>query len=294
MSRRSRGSEQSILVRALCLLAIPQLQAVPPRRSLWRQPAAWLALFWLGSVVLGTVAAPFLAPEGPLVADLSSALRPPGPGGLLGTDSLGRDVFVRILWGGRWTLAMAGIALALTVGIGLPVGLLAGSRGGAVDTVLMRLLDAWLAFPGLLLAMTVVAILRPGLVPVAIGVGLASAAPYARVARTTARAIRVQPYIEAAGALGASPWRIAVRHILPNAAPTLIAFALTQLGRVLLSGASLNFLGLGAPPGTPEWGSMLDEGRSYLRIAPWIATFPGLTLTLTALAANILGDRIQR
>jgi len=281
-------------MRAPSLLTIPQLQAISRRPPPGRQPAVWLALLWLAAVILGAVMAPYLAPAGPLVADPSRALLPPGPGNLLGTDSLGRDVLTRILWGGRWTLAMGGIALALTVGIGLPIGLLAGSRGGTVDAVLMRFLDAWLAFPGLLLAMTVVAILGPGLIPAAIGVGLSAAAPYVRVTRTTARAIRAQPYIEAARAVGASPWRIAIRHILPNAAPTLVAFALAQLGRVLLSGASLNFLGLGAPPGTPEWGAMLDDGRSYLRLAPWIATFPGLTLTLTVLAANILGDRIQK
>ncbi|MBO9370854.1 MAG: ABC transporter permease [Chloroflexi bacterium] len=281
-------------MRAPCLLAIPRLQAISPPRPPGRQPVVWLALLWLGAVILGAALAPYLAPAGPLVADPARALLPPGPGGLLGTDSLGRAVLTRILWGGRWTLAMGGIALALTVGIGLPTGLLAGSRGGTVDALLMRFLDAWLAFPGLLLAMTVVAILGPGLIPAAIGVGLSAAAPYARVTRTTARAIRAQPYIEAARAVGASPWRIAIRHILPNAAPTLIAFALTQLGRVLLSGASLNFLGLGAPPGTPEWGAMLDDGRAYLRVAPWIATFPGLTLTLTVLAANILGDRVQK
>ena len=281
-------------MRAPCLLPIPRLQAISPPRPPGRQPVVWLALLWLGAVILGAALAPYLAPAGPLVADPARALLPPGPGGLLGTDSLGRDVLTRILWGGRWTLAMGGIALALTVGIGLPTGLLAGSRGGTVDALLMRFLDAWLAFPGLLLAMTVVAILGPGLIPAAFGVGLSAAAPYARVTRTTARAIRAQPYIEAARAVGASPWRIAIRHILPNAAPTLIAFALTQLGRVLLSGASLNFLGLGAPPGTPEWGAMLDDGRAYLRVAPWIATFPGLTLTLTVLAANILGDRVQK
>ncbi len=282
-----------MLARALCLFAIPQLQAVAPRRPLWRQPVAVLALAWLVAVILGAVLAPYLAPEGPLVADPTRALLPPGPGDPLGTDTLGRDVLTRLLWGGRWTLVMAGVALALTIALGLPLGLLAGSQGGTLDAVLMRLLDAWLAFPGLLLAMTVVAILGPGLLPAAIGVGLSAAAPYARVARATARAIRAQPYIDAARALGASPWRIAVRHILPNAAPTLIAFALAQFARVLLSGASLNFLGLGAPPGTPDWGAMLDEGRSYLRTAPWMATFPGLVLTLTVLAANLLGDRVQ-
>jgi ABC-type dipeptide/oligopeptide/nickel transport system permease subunit len=183
-------------------------------------------------------------------------------------------------------------ALALAVGLGLPLGLVAGSRGGSLDALLMRLVDAWLSFPSLLLAMAVVAALGPGLSSVAVAVGLAAAAPYARVARGTARGIRAQPYIDAARAVGASPWRIILRHILPNAAPVLVAFAATQLGWVLLHGAALNFLGLGVPPGTPEWGAMLAEGRAYLRDAPWAVVAPGVSLTLTVLAANIIGDRL--
>jgi len=124
-------------------------------------------------------------------------------------------------------------------------------------------------------------------------VGLAAAPAYARVTRSVALEVRGRPYIEAARATGAGPWRIAMRHVLPNAAPSLVAFAVTQLGWVLLNGAALNFLGLGAPPGTPEWGALLAEGRGYLRDAPWASTFPGLALTLTVLAANLLGDGLQ-
>ncbi len=279
-----------MLERALCALAIPPLGAVSPRRPLGRQPLAMLSLLWLAAVALGAVLAPYLAPTGPMATDPSRALLPPGPGIWLGTDFLGRDVLVRLLWGGRWTLWMGVEALALAVGLGLPLGLAAGGTGGLRDMVLMRLVDAWLAFPGLLLAMAVVAILGPGLSSVAVAVGLAAAAPYARVARATAREIRAQPYIDAARAVGASPWRVILRHILPNAAPALVAFAATQLGWVLLNGAALNFLGLGVPPGTPEWGAMLAEGRAYLRDAPWAALAPGFALTLTVLAANVLGD----
>lgn len=253
---------------------------------------ALLSLLWLAAIALGAVLAPYLAPAGPLATDPSRALLPPGPGGWLGTDFLGRDVLARLLWGGRWTLWMGAEALALAVGLGLPLGLAAGGTGGLRDGVLMRLVDAWLAFPGLLLAMAVVAILGPGLSSVAVAVGLAAAAPYARVARATAREIRAQPYIDAARAVGATPWRVILRHILPNAAPALVAFAATQLGWVLLNGAALNFLGLGVPPGTPEWGAMLAEGRAYLRDAPWAAIAPGVALTLTVLAANVLGDRL--
>jgi len=265
----------------------------PPRRSLLRQPAALAALMWLVLAGLAAALAPLLAPAGPLSADPTRALLPPGPGGPLGTDFLGRDLLVRLLWGGRWTLQMGGLGLAVAVGLGLPVGLAAGSLGGRADVVLMRLVDGLLAFPGLLLAMATVAVLGAGLVPVAVAVGLAAAPPYARVARSVALEVRARPYVEAARAVGAGPWRIALRHVLPNGAPSLIAFAATQLGWVLLNGAALNFLGLGAPPGTPGWGAMLAEGRGYLRDAPWASTFPGLALALTVLAANLLGDGLQ-
>lgn len=267
--------------------------AAPIPRPLLRQPATLVALAWLVLAGLGAGLAPFLAPAGPLVADTSHTLLPPGPGGALGTDLLGRDVLARLLWGGRWTLGMGLVALMVTVGLGLPIGLVAGLFGGRVEAVLMRLVDVLLAFPGLLLAMALVALLGPGMGSVAIAVGLAASSAYARVARSAVLEVRAQPYIEAARAVGCSEWRVLVYHILPNAAAPLVAFAATQLGWVLLNGAALNFLGLGAPPGTPEWGAMLAEGRGYLRDASWVSAFPGLALTLTVLAANLVGDGLQ-
>ena len=265
----------------------------PPRRPLLRQPVTLAALGWLALVGIGAGLAPFLAPLGPLAADTAHVLVPPGPGWLLGTDLLGRDLWARILWGARWTPGMGVMALAVAVGLGLPTGLVAGTVGGWIDAILMRLVDALLAFPGILLAMAVVALLGPGLVPVAVAVGVAAAPAYARVTRSAAMEVRAQPYVEAARAVGCTEWRIMVRHVLPNAAAPLVAFAAAQLGWVLLNGAALNFLGLGAPPGTPEWGAMLAEGRGYLRDAPWVSTFPGLALTLTVLAANLVGDGLQ-
>lgn len=267
--------------------------AAPPRRPLLRQPATLAALAWLALAGLGAGLAPVLAPAGPLAADTARPLLPPGPGSPLGTDLLGRDVLARVMWGGRWTLGMGALGLAVAVGFGLPAGLAAGAFGGWVDTALMRLADALLAFPGLLLAMAVVALLGPGLAPVAVAVGVAAAPAYARVARSATIEVRAQPYVDAARAVGCTPWRVVVRHILPNAAAPLVAFAATQLGWVLLNGAALTFLGLGAPPGTPEWGAMLAEGRGYLRDGPWVSTFPGLALTLTVLAANLVGDGLQ-
>ena len=267
--------------------------AAPTRRPLWRQPVTVAALTWLAVVGVGVLLAPLLSPWGPLEADTAHSLQPPGAGHPLGTDLLGRDMLARLLWGGRRTLGMGLMALAVTVGLGLPTGLLAGTFGGPVEAVLMRLVDALLAFPSLLLAMLIVARLGRGIGPVAVAVGLATAPTYARMVYSVTRDVRAQPYIDAATAVGCTPWRLIVRHILPNAAPPLITYAATRLGRVLLHGAAFNYLGLGVRPATPEWGMLLATGQQYMRDAPWVSAFPGLALTLTVLAANLVGDGLQ-
>jgi ABC-type dipeptide/oligopeptide/nickel transport system permease subunit len=265
----------------------------PTRRPLFRQPAALAALVWLILVIGASLLAPAITPADPMEAQTDRALMPPGPGGPMGTDFLGRDMLTRLLWGGRWTFQMVALALAIGVGLGLLTGVTAGSVGGWIDALLMRIVDSLLAFPGLLMAMALVAIFGTGLSSVAVAVGLAAAFPYARVARSVTWEIRGKPYVEAARAIGCGPWRIAVRYILLNATPSLITFATTQMGWVLLNSAALNFLGLGVPLGTPEWGAMLAEGRGYLREAPWASFFPGMVLTLTVLATNLLGDGLQ-
>lgn len=265
----------------------------PVPRPLWRQPVALIALGWLSLVSVGAIAAPIIAPAGPLAANVSRSLQAPSADAVLGTDFMGRDILSRLVWGGRWTLGTGLAGLAIAVGVGFPIGLTAGFFGGRTETATMRVADALLAFPGLLLALALTALFGPGIKATTIAIGLAAAPAYARVTRSVVAEIRAQTYIEAARALGASDSRLLMHHILPNAAAPLIAFAAVQLGWVLLNSAALNFLGLGAPPGTPEWGAMLAEGRDYLRDAPWASLFPGLALTLTVLAANLIGDGIQ-
>ena len=268
--------------------------AAPPAESLRRQPLALLSLAWLCLAATGALLAPLLAPYDPLAPiPNGGVLLPPRPAHPLGTDALGRDVLSRLLWGGRWTLGMGILALTIALALGLPMGVVAGFFEGVVDQTLMRVVDALLAFPALLLAMALVAIMGPGILPVAIAVGGAAAPAYARVARRAVIEVRVEPYIEAATVAGGGAWHVLRRHVLPNAAGSLLAFGATQLGWVLLNGAALNFLGLGAAPGTPEWGAMISEGRAHLRNAPWVSTLPGLTLTLTVVATNLLGDGIQ-
>jgi peptide/nickel transport system permease protein len=173
------------------------------------------------------------------------------------------------------------------------MGLAAGYWGGRVDGILMRLVDILLAFPGLLLALGVVAILGPGPVAVTIAVGVAGMPGYARVARAAVLEVRNQPYVQAAQALGASDLRLLLRHILPNALGPLLAFATVQLGWSLLNAAALSFLGLAGPPARPEWGNLLADGREHLAEAPWLSLAPGLALTLTVLAANLIGDGLR-
>jgi peptide/nickel transport system permease protein len=264
----------------------------PTRGSLLRQPAAVAGLIWLALATALALVAPVLAPDGPYQIDTLRLTLPPGPGRPLGTDLLGRDVSARIVWGARWTLILGLTSIVVTVGIGLPMGLAAGLLGGWTEAVLMRVVDALLAFPGLLLAMATVAVLGPGIWPVSIAVGLSAAPAFARVARTAALDVASQPYIDAARSIGGSRLRILTHHVVPNTSAPLLSFAATQLGWVLLNGAALSFLGLGAPPGHPEWGAMLAEGRAILRDAPWVSLYPGLALTATVLAANVVGDGI--
>ncbi len=267
--------------------------ARPKPRRLWRQPVALAALAWLMIAALAALCAPSLTAVGPLETRAARSLSPPSATAPLGGDLLGRDVLTRILWGGRWTLGIGGIGLLVSVGLGLPLGLAAGILGDPVNAFLMRLVDALLAFPTLLMAMALMALLGRGAVSVALAVGLSAAPAYARIARSAVLEVRVRPYVDAARALGGSGWHIMIRHILPNAMAPLIAFAAAQMGWILLNSAALNFLGLGVRPGVPEWGAMLSEGRGYLRDGPWVSFFPGLALTVTVLATNLLGDGLQ-
>ncbi|HET92143.1 MAG TPA: ABC transporter permease [Chloroflexi bacterium] len=265
----------------------------PRRRPLLRQPVVLVALGWLVLVGGAALLAPWLALGDPVVVSAERVLLSPKADFLLGTDMLGRDVLARLVWGGRWTLGMGLVGLGLAVGLGLPVGLVSGTVGGWLDVVLMRMVDGMLAFPGLLLAMATIAVLGRSIISVAVAVGLAAAPAYARVARSATREVRAQPYVDAARAIGSTEGHVMVRHVLPNVTAPLLAFAATQLGWILLNGAALNFLGLGVELGTPEWGAMLADGRGYLRDGPWASAFPGLALTLTVLAVNLLADGVQ-
>ncbi len=245
-------------------------------------------------VGLGVVAllAPWLAPADPM-ALVAPPLTPPSPAHWLGVDHLGRDILSRLLFGARWTLGAALLAAAVAAVPGILLGLLAGYVGGTLDTLIGRGIDVLLAFPRLLLALGIVALTGTGLLNVALATGLVGIPMVTRVLRGTVLVARRQTFIEAARALGVGDASIVRRHIWPNVAGTALVVVTLQMGWAILDVSALSFLGLGPPLGTPEWGTMLNEARIVLRDAPWAAVVPGVTLALTVLAINLLGDALR-
>jgi peptide/nickel transport system permease protein len=260
-------------------------------RRLTAQGAAGMVL--LALVGLAALVAPMLAPFDPIRIEPAQALYSPGMPYVFGTDQYGRDVFSRVLVGSRLTLVIGPLAVMIALVPGVSIGLLSGYYGRWIDLVLMRLVDILLAFPGILLALAIIAVLGPSLPSLMVAVGLSSVPTYARLARASVLAAREHLYVEAARVGGADDGAILVRHILPNVVAPLIVVATLGVGSAILVAAALSFLGLGSQPPTPEWGRMLAEGRTYLRDQWWIATFPGLAIMLTVLALNLLGDGLR-
>jgi peptide/nickel transport system permease protein len=251
------------------------------------------SLLFLIVVALSAVFADQIATHDPSAQELRSRLQPPSRAHVLGTDSFGRDLFSRIVHGGRYSLTIGLIAVSIALSSGLILGLTAGYVGGRVDAMIMRSADVMLAFPGIMLAVLVMAILGPSLTNLMIAVGINSAPLYIRVIRGSTLSARENQYVEAARAVGCQPIAIMFRHILPNIWAPIIVVSTLGVATTILAGAGLSFLGLGAQPPTPEWGSMLSGGRDYLRQAWWVATFPGLAITFTVFAINVLGDGLR-
>ena len=254
---------------------------------------AGVGLAILGLLALLAVAAPWLSPRDPIRTAPRDALRPPSAAFPLGSDQYGRDVLSRVLHGARISLVVGLVSVSIAVGLGTPIGLASGYYGGRLDLVLMRLVDVMLAFPGILLALAIVSVLRPSLTNLMIAVGIAAVPTYARLVRGTVLAAKEHLYVEAARAVGCRDRGILVRYLLPNVVAPLIVTGTLGLGTAILSAAALSFLGLGSQPPEPEWGRMLSEGRDYLREAWWIATFPGVGIMATVLGMNLVGDGLR-
>jgi ABC-type dipeptide/oligopeptide/nickel transport system permease subunit len=262
-------------------------------RSLLRDRTAVLGLVLLTTLVGAGVFASWLAPHDPNAVDVVQRFASPSRHHLLGTDHLGRDVLSRVLFGARLSIGSAVLA-GLSVGtVGLVMGMAAGYFGGAVDTVISRVLDVILAFPLFLLALAITGILGPGLRNIILSLVVASWAQYARIVRGAVLAEKNKTYVEAARAAGASSGRILLRHVLPNIVAPVIVWTTLDTGILLLAVSSLSFLGLGVKPPAAEWGAMLSEGRSYLDHAPQMMFFPGAAIFLTVLGLNLLGDGLR-
>ncbi len=262
-------------------------------RKLLHNAGAVGGLVILVVLALAALVAPLLPLPDPIQIDSSHALYSPGTPYLFGSDQYGRDVLSRVIYGGRVSLLVGPIAVGIALVPGVLVGLLAGYYGRWVDVLLMRLVDVMLAFPGILLALAVVAVLGPSLTSLMIAVGISSIPTYARLTRASVLSARENLYVDAARVVGANDASILVRHILPNVAAPVIVVGTLGVGAAILIAATLSFLGLGSQPPTAEWGRMLSEGRQYLREQWWIATFPGIAIMLTVLALNILGDGLR-
>jgi peptide/nickel transport system permease protein len=244
-------------------------------------------------LVLAGLAAPVLPLSDPIQIDTPRALYSPGLPFLFGSDQYGRDVFSRVVFGSRISLIVGPIAVVIALVPGVAAGLLAGFYGGWLDAILMRVVDIMLAFPGILLALAIVAVLGPSLTSLMIAVGISSIPTYARLTRAAVLTAREQLYVDAARVVGAGDGAILLRHILPNVVAPIIVVGTLGVGAAILVAATLSFLGLGSQPPQPEWGRMLSEGRQYLREQWWIATFPGLAIMLTVLSLNMLGDGLR-
>jgi len=247
----------------------------------------------LALILLMAIFAPMLAPKDPIKQDYAHTLLPPGREALFGTDQFGRDVLSRVIIGSRPSLQAAAIAILIASAIGTCVGLVTGFRGGWIDLVIQRLIDIQLAFPGILFALAIVAVLGPGLRNAMIAVGISLIPAYARMVRGSVLSVRENAYVEAATVMGAGNSRIVVRHILPNVLAPIIVLSTVGIAWAILIGASLSFLGLGAQLPNPEWGLDLAQSRDYLREAWWMSTFPGLAIMLTALSVNLLGEGLR-
>lgn len=262
-------------------------------RRVVRTPAGAVGVTLLAAMLLVALFAPVLTPYDPYVIDPTEAMQAPSWQHPAGTDRLGRDILTRILHGTRISIQMGFIGVGIGAILGIVFGLVSGYFGGWIDVVVTFILNVLLALPGILLALVIMASLGPGLENVMIAVGISAMPSFSRVVRGSTLSVRAKEYVQAAQALGCSALRIIVRHVLPNVLGPVIVMSTLWFATSILIGASVSYLGLGAEPPTPEWGAMVNEGRSFLRRAWWISTMPGIAIMVVAIALNLVGDSLR-
>lgn len=262
-------------------------------RKIWQHRRARYSLSFLLGVILVGILGPWLAPHNPTLPFYDAMLAPPSAEHWLGTDAIGRDVFSRMLYGTRVTLVAGLLTVSITLVVGTLIGVVSAYVGGTVDNFMMRIMDILLAIPGIIMAMAIVAILGPSLTNAMIAVGIATIPSFARFTRGATLSIKAAGYVEASRAIGSSSSFILKRQILPNILNSLVVYTTLHMGIAILDTAALSFIGLGAQPPTPEWGTMLAEGKEYVFDAWWLATFPGLAITIVVFGVNILGDSLR-
>ncbi|BAM90353.1 dipeptide transporter [Bradyrhizobium oligotrophicum S58] len=271
--------------------------AVAQPSRLWvafsRNPLFWLGALLLAVIIMVAVLAPLIAPHDPLEQNIVARLEPPSAEFLFGTDNYGRDVLSRLIYGARISLMVGFVAILIAMTIGCTIGIVAGYVGGALDQVVMGVLDVMLSFPALLLGLMIAAMLGASLQNLIIAIAITEIAPFARVARAPTIALKQQDFVIAGRALGFGPVRIMGVHILPNLISDVVVMSSLWMASAIRTEASLSFIGLGVPPPTPTWGSMIREGFDNILDSWWLAVFPSLAILLTVLALNLLGDALR-
>jgi len=262
-------------------------------RRLIRRKGAVVGLVVITIFIVLALFAPLIAPYDPLATSWTLVRKPPSALHWFGTDELGRDVLARVIFGARASLLAGAISVTIALGIGLPLGLLAGYRGGVIDALISRITDAMLACPFLILAIALAAFLGPSLGNAMIAIGVTTTPIFVRLTRGQTMSVKVDDYVEAARAMGNPRWRIALVHILPNIMPALLVQATLSIAAAIIAEAALSFLGLGQQPPGPSWGSMLNAAQRFLTNAPWMAIWPGLAIFLVVLSLNLVGDGLR-
>lgn len=263
------------------------------RRVVRRNPSFMVGAALLGFMIFSALFPQLFTAANPTVMAIEVRMRAPGLDFPFGTDQYGRDILARVLYGGRYSLVMGAVPIALAGSIGVVLGLLAGYYGSWADVLIMRVMDVWVAFPIMLLALAIVTMLGPGLINIMIAIGVAWVPYYTRMVRGVVLSMREQAFVEAARVTGLSDGRIIFRHILPNTLAPLIVMSSMGIAGAILTGAALSFIGLGPQAPTPEWGVILADGRQFIRLAWWIGFFPGVAIAVTVLGANLLGDGLR-